>query len=76
MRQTRRRKARKKGVNPPPSASCPRASRPPKGWIPFEVGDDITQSKELMQFLAERKRNPKKGRTYSLEEVKAELGIR
>ena len=49
---------------------------PLEDWEVFEVGDDITQSKELMQFLAERKRNAKKSRTYSLEEVKAELGLR
>jgi len=49
---------------------------PLEGWQAFEVGDDITQNKELMKFLAERSRNAKKGRTYSLEEVKAELGIR
>ncbi|MBM4033456.1 MAG: hypothetical protein FJ291_16965 [Planctomycetes bacterium] len=45
-------------------------------WEVFEVGDDITENKELMRFLAERKRNARNGRTYSLAEVKAELGLR
>lgn len=49
---------------------------PLEGWQAFEVGEDITQNKELMAFLAERKRNSRKGRTYSLEEVEAELGLR
>ena len=49
---------------------------PLEGWQAFEVGEDITENEELMHFLAERKRNAKRGRTYTLDEVKAELGIR
>ncbi|MBM4041564.1 MAG: hypothetical protein FJ290_23945 [Planctomycetes bacterium] len=49
---------------------------PLEGWQAFEVGEDITRNKELMEFLAERRKNPRKGKTYSLKEVKAELGIR
>lgn len=76
MRQTTPRKPKTKSVGPQPSTRRRPASGPPKGWIAFEVVDDITQNKELMKLLAERSKNAKKGRTYSLEEVKAELGIR
>ena len=49
---------------------------PLEDWQAFEVGEDITQNKELMKLLGERSRNARKSRTYSLEEVKAELGLR
>ena len=45
---------------------------PIEGWEGFEVGDDITQNKDLMKYLSERRT---KGRTIPIEEVKAKLGI-
>jgi len=42
-------------------------------WKAFKVGEDITQNKELMDFLAERRTG---GPTVSLKQLKAELGIR
>ena len=56
-----------------PSGKRRSASRPPKGWIAFEVGEDFTQNKELMKFLTERRSG---GKRIPLEEVEAELGIR
>jgi len=41
-------------------------------WEGFEVGEDITQNPRLMKHLGERKSG---GKTISLDEVKAELGL-
>jgi PHD/YefM family antitoxin component YafN of YafNO toxin-antitoxin module len=41
-------------------------------WEGFEVGEDITQNKKLMDLLSERRTG---GKTIPLDEVKAELGL-
>jgi len=45
---------------------------PVEGWEGFEVEEDITQNRELMKHLSERRG---KGKAISLKEAKAELGI-
>jgi PHD/YefM family antitoxin component YafN of YafNO toxin-antitoxin module len=41
-------------------------------WEGFEVDEDITQNKKLMELLSERRTS---GKTIPLDEVKAELGL-
>ncbi len=41
-------------------------------WEGFEVGEDITQNKKLMDLLSDRRRS---GRTIPLDKVEAELGL-
>jgi PHD/YefM family antitoxin component YafN of YafNO toxin-antitoxin module len=41
-------------------------------WEGFEVGEEITQNKNLMKHLSERRSD---GKTIHLDEVKAELGL-
>ena len=41
-------------------------------WEGFEVGEDITQNKELMKHLSERRSG---GKAIPLDEVKTELGL-
>jgi len=43
-----------------------------EGWEGFEVGDDITQNRELMKHLTERRG---KGKAIALADAKTELGI-
>ncbi len=43
-----------------------------EGWEGFEVDEDITQNKKLMELLSERRTS---GKTIPLDEVKAELGL-
>ncbi len=76
MRRASPGEAKSKDASLQPSHRRRSACGPPKGWVGFEVGEDFTQNKELMKFLAERTKNAKKARSCSLEEVKAELGIR
>ena len=41
-------------------------------WQGFEVDEDITQNRKLMELLSERRTS---GKTIPLDEVKAELGF-
>ena len=41
-------------------------------WQGFEVDEDITQNRKLMELLSERRTS---GKTIPLDEVKAELGL-
>ena len=46
---------------------------PVDGWECFEVGDDATQNKDLIQHLSKRRAQ---GKTIPLAKVKSELGMR